>query len=390
LADSEELSFNDNTGAITSKFVARQRAIKFKFIQRLQKLRVVFFCDQPFNWDCLASVYTAFRESREVDVSVVTSSRRVRDVLSTEGITAKYVFGDYARIESAIKEAHCVFTSHPRALAPFVVEEDRCRIVYIPYGMTISAASYSETQQHDLWIHNRAWRIVAGSDYHKGLFEKFCSRGGLHVVALGNPKWDLLSEARPVPGKRRFLWNIHYSLNLGDGKKWSTWNDYGRQILSVFRELPDIVLVVRPHPGFFRKLQERGLAQEVRELIAATPNAVLDETPSPVRAITSCAAMLTDGSSMIYDFAVTGKPLLYLRTAECEKLHSHAFGLVSENFTIGDRPERLQSFIDSVLQESDAKTTERRAKIGRYIGYVPTRPVGSLICDYVLANINQR
>lgn len=346
-------------------------------------MRIVFFCDKLFSWDCLASIHDAFRRTSDVEMSVLTSSKTVSDFLHSRNVPTKG-WDDYARIESEIQNADFVFTAHPHALQPFVIDEDRCKIVYVPYGMTISGAFHARNQQHNLWVHNRAWRIIAGSEFHKMMFEKFCDRGGSHVVALGNPKWDS-TDCAPTPSQKpRFLWNIHYCGE--DGIKYSTWDELGFQILSIFRALPEVTLVVRPHPAFFRHLHRKGRASAARQAIMQVPNVVLDDSPTPSAAMKSCTAMLSDGSSMIYDFAVTGKPILYLRSADCERLHEHAFGLVRRYFAVGDSVEHVRRFIDKVSREPAAGTEERCSEVGAYLRYDRRRPVGMLVRDYVLAN----
>lgn len=349
-------------------------------------LNAAFFCDRPFNWDCLASTYAAFHNQARHQLTVLTTSAAVEHYLSSLGVNVAGV-ADPATIHRIIQQADVLFAAHPHALQPFLLEEDACKVVYIPYGMTISGADYSQAQQHNLWIHNRAWRIIAGSCYHRDLFAAYCTRGAEHVVPLGNPKWDLVSSDGCDVGSGNILWNIHYTIGASRGTKWSTWFDYGTFILEYFKRHPELTLVVRPHPGFFPQARKLGLEGDVRNALAAVPNSVLDETPSPTESILKCSALLTDGSSLIYDFGVTGKPLMYLRTAECEKLHVHAFDLVQTHFAIGDNSDKLQHFLDGALAETAETRKQRREGVFKFLGFDPSRPVGDLIRDYVIANV---
>jgi len=347
--------------------------------------KVAFVCDEPYQWSCLSSVHAAFTNHTQWEVALLTTSLGVHDWLCGQS-PQRPQNPDYHHVEQAIRNSEVVFTSHPHTLEPFVVDEDTCKIAYIPYGMTISAADYSRRQQHDLWIHNRAWRVFVGSHYHKLLYERYCSRGSRHVVALGNPKWDLLAEEQNTPGYNRFLWNIHYTANASRGKKWSTWKDYGSGILDYFGARPELQLIVRPHPGFFRNLQSRSDAEILWKAIRRFPNIILDESPTAIDAMSACAALLTDGSSLIYDFAITGKPILYLRTSSCEMLHDHAFELVRRHFRVGDRLDVLGEFIDDCLHETARKTKERKDQTVQYFGYDRCSTVGSRICEYVVAS----
>lgn len=345
-------------------------------------LNVAFVCDRPFNWDCLASTYDAFERRNHHSLAVLTPSAATYSYLSRLGVFAAGV-GDPATIHRIVANADVLFTANPKAIQPFLLDQDSCKVVYVPYGMTISGAEYSYKQQHDLWIHNRAWRVIAGSGFHRDLYETHCSSGAAHVAPIGNPKWDLVNSVKSICQPTFVLWNIHYTVSAPLGMKWSTWFEYGGVILEYFKRHPELTLIVRPHPGFLPAVRECGLEEDTLRALRAVPNIILDDSPSPTESIRKCSALLTDGSSMIYDFGVTGKRLLYLRTAESERLHDHAFAFVRTHFEIGDSADKVERFLDGVRNNPAEGWKMRRDNAQAFLNVNPLRSIGELIHDYV-------
>ena len=268
------------------------------------------------------------------------------------------------------------------------------RICYIPYGTSISAAAYSYRHQYNLPLHNKAWRVFVAGDFVVKLYREHCDSGSSHVVAMGHPKFEAIYSS---PRQHRsptnefsrkepceVLWNIH---SERDGQ-WSTWNDYGLYVLRLFASLDDVKLVCRPHPFFFDSFKEKKEMEYTRNLIINNKNTVIDQRPSIKESFASCDALLTDGSSIIYDFFFTSKPILYLRSSDSAYMHSHCFDLINKYHYIGDGKDKIKTFVKKVVCKDDPLTKRRMDGLLRDSGLPDSLGTGKNIGRYIKNEMN--
>lgn len=196
-------------------------------------------------------------------------------------------------------------------------------LVYIPYFLAgpysskDSAAPFctsSGIQNADL--------VIAQSDVHKQLFVD-CGIKADKVLALGNPKQDkaIRENTASIPERWReicrdktvFFYNSGLSDLLRDTESFES-------ICSNIRLLaqPENAAVIwRPHPLLLATLCSmrtdqtdamKTLLDEIKEM----PNVILDETDDIYPAMRCCDAMVSDYSSVMFQFILCGKPVLSL------------------------------------------------------------------------------
>jgi hypothetical protein len=247
----------------------------------------------------------------------------------------------------------------PEAARALTVANAGVRIAYVPYGNNVGAGDHMATAAYNLPVHQLAWRLFTRSDASRDLFGRLCTTGNRHVHVVGMPKFDRvvrLAEQAPldVPqGRATVLWNPHFTFGP-DG--WSTFDRYLMPMLSYAAAHPELTLVVRPH---FRLLRDLPLAGGEREQLlaaltrAATAmrNVVIDTSADYVAAFAAADAMVSDLSSLITEFVLTGKPLCYLH-----KLDGPGTNEDSEYFyetVVATSWPAVERFLDHVLASID-------------------------------------
>ena len=370
---------------------------KYNKILDNEKFRIVIFLSIDTEWDCFNSLYRAFHSSQNSEVVIVADDFPRKSGMITSEFLKKqgFSFVPASKAYFIKYQPHVIFIADEISVSRNDwIFRVGARVVYIPYGTSVSAALYSEQQQYNLPLHNSSWRIFVTGDFAKELYGLHCDSGNDHVVAFGHPKTEVIyskvderkhsklcfAKGNPVT----FLWNIHFDIR----GRWSTWNQYGICLLRLFESRDDVELICRPHPFFFDSFHTEESREIARRLIVNNENTYLDEETSMADSFAKCDALITDGSSIMYDFCVTEKPMLYLRSNDSYKLHKHCFDIIKSCHYIGDDFSRVIKFVDMVANGNDALRKIRSEKL--YGEFKIARPinVGSAIKDYIEKELN--
>lgn len=368
----------------------------YEGIDEGEKLRIVFVLSVDAEWDCFSKIYQLFCSTSDTEVSVIADNypRKKREQLASNFLGANgIIFIPSTDYFWKVNRPHVIFMADEISVRrnPWILRS-KARIVYIPYGTSISAALYSKQVQYNLPIHNRAWKIFVAGEFVKDLYGLYCKKGNDHVIPLGHPKSEIFYEVTKeyrfpsLPAStlkpRIFLWNIQFR-----DKVWSTWNEYGNHILKIFSGRDDVKLICRPHPFFFESFDSEVESERIRNLILQNKNTILDEDSSMKNSFFSCDALITDGSTVIYDFDVTSKPILYLRDRHSEKLHPHCFDLIKSYHYIGDNIEKISSFVHMICANSDQLLEIRKRNLHNRTDMPHPIGIGSSIRNYVESEI---
>lgn len=276
------------------------------------------------------------------------------------------------------------------------------RIAYVPYALEIGGGAENVGLLTNLPLHQFAWLLCARSESHKRNFARHCAAGDRHVVVTGHPKIDALS--RPAPedealvefagGRKLVLWNPHYDARLGDprwGGGYSTFVRWWRIFLAEFARRPELALLIRPHPLLFGALRQRAIMvpaeiEEFRLGCAARPNVRLDGGMSYLPAFARSAALMSDASSFLLEYAATGKPILYLHNPHGPGLNADG-EFITTTCAVGEHEPQIGHFLDEVTRGHDpGADARRRALWGRYL-HRPAHGAGQAIKEAVLARI---
>ena len=247
----------------------------------------------------------------------------------------------------------------PAAARSLAIANAGVRVAYVPYGNNVGAGDHMAVAAYDLPVHQLAWRLFARSDASRAMFGRLCTTGNEHVHVTGMPKFDRvvrLAEQTPldVPqGRATVLWNPHFTFGT---EGWSTFDRYLVPMLSYAADHPELTLVVRPHFRLLRDLPLSGsegtqLLDTLHRAATAMRNVVVDTTADYVAAFAAADAMVSDLSSLVTEFALTGKPLCYLH-----KLDGPGTNEDSEYFyetVVATSWPAVERFLDHVLASID-------------------------------------
>lgn len=373
-----------------------------------QAIRVAFLVQHSSIWPSWRSVYHAACKDPRFSVCVVLTPfvhpfsseaktyDEMKQCLLSEGVP--FCAADY--FDPASSRPHVVFTQNPyEETRPTHLRIDRltaagCRIAYIPYGLELGGGAWNIGAQFDTSLHRSAWRVFVRSERGRTMFGKYCLSGNSHVVVTGHPKFDetdLPTESAPrdllnrIAGRKVISWTPHFS--VGSPPSWSTFQTFGDFILSEMRRRPDLFLLMRPHPLFFKAMREHNAwdaeqEQAFRNELNATENFALDEAADYRTALSVADALMADVGSFLLEFLPTGKPLLYLH---CEAgLGMNDDGEIVDSLYTAYCPSDITSFLDMVARGDDPRKPLREAAIPDFLfGLNLKSTAGERICDHI-------
>jgi len=351
------------------------------------QVRAVFFAELGEKWDSMASVYEYMRDDPRFDpVVVLTPVGRVverdgkreqeiiyKDFLTPMGISA--LGCDQYDIEADCPEL--AFISQPYescTLEQFWPQNiaKYTRLVYLPYFAPFSIYESAKEALCEMPVYKYAWKTIGSSERHYKYYCKHAMNGGGNMLVTGVPKWDptVRLNTQPVEapeewgpvlsGRKVFLWNSFYDF---DGSSLPYFNS----IYQWFCDHSDCALIWRAHPMtdtvtklyYSEEYYERW--KKCIALVDAAPNMVFDREALYDAAFCSSIAMISDLSSMMFQYLLLDKPVLYINT--------NGRGRVEKEFFIdscwmerAEGPKDIQKFLNDIYHGID-KNAQLRAMV---------------------------
>lgn len=273
------------------------------------------------------------------------------------------------------------------------------RLAYVPYGLEIGGGDTNAANQFDLPLQQHAWAVFARSPRHQAMFTRHCSAGDTHVAVTGHPRLDLLQDAGKLPacaaltrfarGRKIVFWNPQFDIRA-DGTGYSTFLLWQDLLLQEFTRRSDLALVIRPHPLFFgalesRRIWSRAQVDAFMRRVVRSGNIVIDREASYLPVFGVSAAMLSDASTFLLEYAATGKPFLYLHNPKGPSLNADGEFIRSHAYTAETAGE-ITAFLDQVAAGTDPRGPERAAAYPEVM-HRPAGGVAAAIKAHLLARL---
>jgi tetratricopeptide (TPR) repeat protein len=380
-----------------------------------ERRRVVFVVQHGPLWPSTASVYQAFVDDSKWQTTVVALPYRhpyytraeeqnaIFEFLQNAGIP--YVSWDQFSLIAGC--ADVIFLQNPydvtRPEGWRTVELMRLvpRVAYIPYGLEIGGGEENASMQANLATQQLAWAVFARSKRHRAAFEQHCATGAAHVHVTGHPKMDALRQLatvrdieidRFVASRKMVFWNPQFDVRPDGsafGKGYSTFLRWQHYLPDEFARRPGLAFVIRPHPLFFATLEQRNIltTEQIREFLnrCAAAGMFIDRSPSYLPAFAASAAMISDASSFLLEYAGTGRPVLYLHNPGGPGLNSDGEFVTNYCYSAQSEDE-IRRFLDLIEAGQDPRGPERRAAYPEFM-HIPPEGVGQSIKHAVEARM---
>lgn len=252
------------------------------------------------------------------------------------------------------------------------------KICYVPYGYVISnAKKYSGLHASlfyvDLMKHISF--LFADGD----VSYTYCKKNrmwlsellfGKRLYNIGYPRFDTIDVHEVRPMGNTVLWLPRWTVanQIDSGNLGSHFFDYSDRLLEYINGQEHYRLVIRPHPLMFENYIKHGLMSEqdvlaYKEVMKNNGKFSLDEKPSYDDAFDTANVLVADCSSVIIEFFLRGKPIIYCGNRE--ELATQ-IGDVTKTFYYVNGWEQLKKVLDDLKDGIDPLKEERLVAVEQF------------------------
>lgn len=358
-----------------------------------QPIRVVFVCHGKAMWPLFESVYAAARQDAAFQPIVLAlpyrhstlppgqyRDERIADFLRPRGIPVVEGVDPEtgAWLEPRDLDADYVFFQTPYRLYADAWNVERvavhARVCYVPYGCTLFSGAV-DSVSHPEHFFRHVWLTFTENPHGQRLFEdKFRAASWYRAasfVLTGYPKLDHMLRSGPALGG---VWKRpegEGALRILFTPRWRTeegtchFFDYKDVLFEFCRDRTDRELAFRPHPLCLQNFVKTGemTSSEVdalRSSYAEAPNMVLDESGDYRSTFLSSSVLVSDVSSMLFEYFATGKPIVYTHRVD---VFNELGRTLAEGFYWVRDADELRNVLDRLQRGDDPLASKRRELI---------------------------
>ena len=252
------------------------------------------------------------------------------------------------------------------------------KVCYVPYGYTMSnEKKYSDLHAGEFYVDLMKYISFFFADGDSSY--SYCRKNrmwlsellfGKRLYNIGYPRFDSIEVHEVRPMGNTILWLPRWTVakQIDDGNLASHFLDYNDSFLEYVDSQDYYRLVIRPHPLMFENYIKYGLMSEqsvisYKEILKNHGKISLDEKPSYDDAFNTADVLVADCSSIIIEFFLRGKPIIYC--GKREELSSQ-IAYVTKTFYYVNGWEQLKKVLDDLKDGIDPLREERRIAVEQF------------------------
>lgn len=378
---------------------------------------VVFVCHEPGLWNMFESVYKALDNNSGFRTSVVAlphqhgtlaeglyEDKGVFEFLKERGVN---VIQGYNKdtdtwLHPAWLNADYLFFQTPYQRFPELWSIERVsvfsRICYIPYGTVLENDVIGETSHPESFFRHTDLFFMEAPMTRKIFIEKFHNKNWCdhkRVILSGHPKYDRMSEIDKLQGKvwkrglkndfKKILWSTRWRTSEGT----CHFFDYKDYFFEFCKKHPDIDFVFRPHPLLFQNFLNTGemsLDEKTRFIddYDNSPNMNIDMNKDYADTFLTSNMLITDISSFMIEYLVTGKPIIY--THRVNSFNEFGQKLSEGCYWVRNSSELNETI--SMLLSGEDPLQKKRKELMKELIFIPEGGAGEFIKKCLQDNKN--
>ncbi len=340
-------------------FVSQDRKMK-KMNQKSSHesvIRIIFISQMPGLWENLQPIYERLSFNSKFDVTVLAIPECNYDTycFSDESLLSNKTYQYHLDIGTKVVNAyqqgwislidlHPDYVFYERPYSHYLPELYRInnvinfsKTVYLPYGYENTSDLFSTTLNTPFMKY--LYLFFADSIKRQNfILSKDCKSYSNHIRQCFRIVHPIFLSMLSAKNKKSIFWNAHdlkfkvmYTPRWTIDKKLggSSFFEYKNNIVDFCAESKDIEFVFRPHPLMFKnfmdiKLMTQDEVNRYLDFFHENKNLHYDETNEYFSTFWNSDVLISDFSSIVMYYLITGKPVIYCSTREQKKVEFDA------------------------------------------------------------------
>lgn len=358
---------------------------------KTDKILIYFLPYKASMWDCFSSIYEEAKKDSRCEIVVMPipyyekgSGRKICEyncfptqisLMNYEDVVLENVHPDIIYIQNPYDGTNKV-TGIAEDYYTSKLKKYTSLLVYVPYYLSAMYRNEERMMEKALLPGNiNSDLVVLQSEKQKEIYVKYGAFPEKYIVA-GSPKADaVINTNKYNVDEIKHRMNIKSSkvIMLNTSITYFLYQNSINEILTCFLKLienADITLLWRPHPllqATIEAINKEALTEynSIIEKAEKTGKIYIDKSADPLDAIMVSDALVSDYSSIVVQYYLTGKPVYSLdgnktyRDTGIVIFDYYDAYLKSEGFTLDD-------FVSMVLSGDDIRRNLRKEKLKKY------------------------
>ncbi len=269
------------------------------------------------------------------------------------------------------------------------------KVCYVPYAFSQTDGTLFETTFNTKFISTVYMTFVPSRIRLDDCRKKFVIQYWLKTnqfVYCGFPRFDLLvrkefGKQTHAKDQRTIAWLPRWIVDDGVENKKSNFFKYCDDFIRYMEEHQEKQLIIRPHPLMFESIIENGIMKEVeveqlKARLLSHDNIRIDTDKDYLPTLRDSDILVADFTSLLIEYFVTGKPIIYCDTAE--EFNADAQLMDSTLYHAKNWKE-----LEGLLSQSEDVMYSKREQVIDYLMPPNAGHIGRDILSYIVENFQK-
>lgn len=310
---------------IIARQIARRDTERERCAQEGKPIKVAFLCDNPSFWTAFEELYREMEKAPHFEATLVAIpeiqsntvvNNKMEEFFEASGIP--YIKGEtdfLCRLKNY--EYHYVFPSRPYDhVRPDGLKNGQMKrwtqLCHIAYGTCIFNGKILDTVCGFHHLKDYSY-VFSETDVHSQIYENKKRRypkAETKIVQVGSPKFEAIrGKDFTVDAGMKYEQVILYTPRWTENDGTSSFNIVHDKLYALAKADRNVKYILRPHPLMKKRFSE----EEWTKLVESfdEENIVIDLKPEYFPSFKEATVLVSDMSSLLAEFMLTGKPVVY-------------------------------------------------------------------------------